>query len=257
MGIFNIFEYKLMVYMEFIDSHCHLDAFKNYDDVISRALKAGVKAMITSGCSGKNNEKTMEIAQRYAGCVFPVIGIAPQEAMDMGSFDSQLSFMKENRGRIIGVGEIGLDSHWASTPEQKARQQECFELFLEYAVSEGLPLVVHSREAEKEVLEVLMKRGADKVLLHCFSGDLSLAETAAEHGFLMSVPPVPSRGREKIVKHVPLENLLLETDAPYLGGEPAGVNASARMIADIKGVDVEEVSRVTTKSCTALFNLRC
>ncbi|MCX6776926.1 MAG: TatD family hydrolase [Candidatus Micrarchaeota archaeon] len=243
--------------MEFVDSHCHLDAFKNYDEVISKALKAGVKAIVTSGCSGKNNTKTLEIAQKYPEHVFPVIGIAPQEAMDMGNFDSALSFLKDNKARVVGVGEIGLDFRWGKTPEQTSRQRECFELFLEFALSEKLPLVVHSREAEKEVLEVIMKRGAEKVLLHCFSGDLSLAETAAEHGFLMSVPPVPSRGREKIVKQVPLENLLLETDAPYLGGEPAAVNVSARMIADIKGIDVEEVSRVTTKSCIALFNLRC
>jgi len=243
--------------MEFIDSHCHLDAFKNYDGVISKAMKAGVKAIVTSGCSGKDNMKTLEIAQKYPDYVFPVIGIAPQEAMEMSNFDPAVTFLKNNKARVVGVGEIGLDFHWGKTPEQTSRQRECFELFLEFALSEKLPLVVHSREAEKEVLEVIMKKGAEKVLLHCFSGDLSLAETAAEHGFLMSVPPVSSRGREKIVKHVPLENLLLETDAPYLGGEPAAVNVSARMIADIKGIDVEEVSRVTTKSCIALFDLRC
>lgn len=242
--------------MEFVDSHCHLDAFKNYDDVISRALKAGVKAMITSGCSGKNNEKTLEIAQKHAGCVFPAIGIAPQEAMDMESFDFQLSFIKENRSKIIGVGEVGLDFHWATTPEQKARQQECFELFLEYAVSEKLPIVVHSREAEKEVLDAVMKKGAERVLLHCFSGQLSIAESAAEHGFLISVPPVPSRTREKIIKHIPLENLLLETDAPYLGGEPADIKSSAELVASIKGAELGEVCSITTRNCIALFNIR-
>jgi len=243
--------------MEFVDSHCHLDAFKNYDEIISKALKAGVKAIVTSGCSGKDNAKTLEIAKKYPDYVFPVIGLAPQEAMDMGSFDSSLSFLKENKASIVGVGEIGLDFHWGKTLEQISRQRECFELFLEFALSEKLPLVVHSREAEKEVLEILMKRGAERVLLHCFSGDPSLAETGAEHGFFISVPPVSSLGREKIVKHVPLESLLLETDAPYLGGEPGGVNVSARMIADIKGIDIEEVSRITTESCIALFNLRC
>ena len=242
--------------MEFVDSHCHLDAFKNYDEVISKALKSGVKAIVTSGCSGKENKKTLEIAKKYPNYVFPAIGLAPQEAMDMGSFDSSLSFLKENKASIVGVGEIGLDFHWGKTPEQISRQRGCFELFLEFALSEKLPLVVHSREAEKEVLEFVMKKGAEKVLLHCFSGDLSLAETAAEHGFLISVPPVLSKGREKIIKHVSLENLLLESDAPYLGGEPSGVNVSARMIADIKGMDIEEVSRVTTSNCISLFDLK-
>ncbi len=241
--------------MEFIDSHCHLDAFKNYDEVISKALKAGVKAIVTSGCSGKDNMKTLEIARKYPNYVFPVIGIAPQEAMYMGSFDSAVSFLKENKAGVVGVGEIGLDFHWGKTPEQISKQRECFELFLDYAIFEKLPLVVHSREAEKEVLEVIMKKGAEKVLLHCFSGDSSLAETAAEHGFLISVPPVPSITREKVIKHIPLENLLLETDAPYLGKEPSEVNGAAQLVASIKELEVEEVSKATTKSCMALFNL--
>jgi TatD DNase family protein len=242
--------------MELIDSHCHLDAFKNYDAVISRALKAGVRALVTSGCSSKNMSKTLEIAQKHKGYVFPVIGIAPQEAMSMNSFDSELSFLRENKGGLVGVGEVGLDFHWGKSPGQIAKQRECFELFLEFSLSEKLPLVVHSRAAEKDVLDVLMKNGAERVLLHCFSGALSLAEMAAEHGFLISVPPVPSRTREKIIKHIPLENLLLETDAPYLGGEPSEINGSAQLVAGIKGMEVEEVSKVTTKSCVALFDLR-
>lgn len=243
--------------MEFIDSHCHLDAFRNYEDVISRAVNTGVEAIITSGCSGKNNNKTLEIAQKHPDYVFPVIGVAPQEAMSMTEFGSQLSFLKENKDKLAGVGEVGLDFHWARTPEQISRQRESFGLFLEFSLSEKLPLVVHSREAEKEVLDTLMKKDAEKVLLHCFSGPLALAEMAAEHGFLISIPPVTSRTREKIIKHIPLENLLLETDAPYLGGEPSNIAESARLVAGIKCLDVEEVSRVTTKSCIALFNLRC
>ena len=241
--------------MQFIDSHCHLDAFKNYDEVIRRAQKAGVGALVTSGCSGKDNRKTIEIARKYPAYVFAVAGVAPQEAMSMEKFDTQLSFLRENRNLVVGVGEIGLDFQWAKTPAQKARQQECFELFTEFALSEKLPLVIHSRAAEKEVLDMLMKRDAEKVLLHCFSGQPSLAEMAAEHGFLISVPPVPSTNRERIIKHIPLENILLETDAPYLGGEPSEIGRSARLVADIKGVEVGEVSSVTTKSCIALFNL--
>jgi TatD DNase family protein len=243
--------------MEFIDSHCHLDAFRNYEEVIPRALKADVKAMITSGCSGKNNQKTLQIAEKYPNLIFPVLGVAPQEAIDMESFERQLSFIKQNRDKIIGVGEIGLDFHWAKTPTQKTKQQECFEIFLEYALSEKLPLVIHSREAEKEVLEAVMRAGAERVLLHCFSGALSLAESAAEHGFLLSIPPTPSAARERIIKHIPLENLLLESDAPYLGKEPAEVRSSARLIEGVKGVGVEEISRVTTNNCITLFNLRC
>lgn len=241
--------------MEFIDSHCHLDAFKNYDEMISRALKAGVKAIITSGCSAKNNSKTLEIAQKYPASVFAVVGLAPQEAMSMNNFDAELLFLKESRSKVIGVGEVGLDLHWAKSAEDVERQRRCFELFLDYSISEKLPVVVHSRDAEKEVLEILMKKGAEKVLLHCFSGPLSIAESAAEHGFLLSVPPVPSRTREKVIKHIPLENLILETDAPYLGKEPSEVSGSAQLVASIKELEVEEVSRVTTKSCAALFRL--
>jgi TatD DNase family protein len=242
--------------MEFIDSHCHLDAFKNYDEVISRASKSRIKALITSGCSVKSNSKTIEIAQKYPAFVFPVIGIAPQEAMVMSSIDAELSFLRGNRDKVVGVGEIGLDFHWAKSPAEVSRQHDCFERFLEFSLSEKLPVVVHSRDAEKEVLDILMKKGAERVLLHCFSGQLSIAESAAEHGFLISIPPISSKTREKIIKYIPLENLLLETDAPYLGGEPCEVNGSAQLIASIKELEVEEISKVTTKSCIALFNLR-
>ncbi|NYZ76453.1 TatD family hydrolase [Candidatus Micrarchaeota archaeon] len=242
--------------MQFIDSHCHLDAFKNYDEVVSRALKSGVKAIITSGCSVNSKNKTIEIAQKYPSCVFPVIGVAPQEAMSMNSFDSELSFLRDNKLKVIGVGEVGLDFHWAKSPEEVSKQRECFELFLDYSISEKLPVVVHSRDAEKDVLDILMKKGAERVLLHCFSGQLSIAESAAEHGFLISIPPVPSRTREKVIKHIPLENLLLETDAPYLGKEPSDVDDSAQLVASIKELEVEEVSKATTKSCMALFNMR-
>jgi TatD DNase family protein len=242
--------------MEFIDSHCHLDAFKNYDEVVSRAMKSGVKAIITSGCSLKDVGKTMEIAQKYPSFVFPVIGIAPQEAVSMENFDSGLSFLRNNRDKVIGVGEVGLDFHWAKSQAEVSKQHDCFELFLEFSLSEKLPIVVHSRDAEKEVLDTLLKRGAERVLLHCFSGPLSIAESAAEHGFLISVPPVPSRTREKVIKHIPLENLLLETDAPYLGKEPSEVNGSAQLVAGIKELEVEEVSKATTRSCIALFNMR-
>ncbi|MEM3555785.1 MAG: TatD family hydrolase [Candidatus Micrarchaeia archaeon] len=242
--------------MHFIDSHCHLDAFKNYEEIISKALEAGVKTMITCGCSKGDNTPTLRIAERYPDNVFAVIGIAPQEAMDSDSFDSTISFLKNNRKRIVGVGEIGLDFHWAKTPEKAGKQRNSFELLLNFAISEKLPVVIHSREAEEEVIDILLRSGVERVLLHCFSGSLSLAEKAAEHGFFISIPPTPSRTRERIIKHIPLENLLLESDAPYLAGEPSGVISSAELIAGIKEVNIEEVAEITARNCINLFNLR-
>lgn len=237
--------------MKLIDSHCHLDAFKNHDKIVSAALKSGVKAIITSGCSG-NNHKTLELARKYPNYIFPVIGVAPQEAVSM---PPDLLFLKENRKTIIGIGEVGLDFHWAKNPDQVSKQRNCFELLLHYAVSEKLPLVVHSREAEEEVIDMLLKNNAEKVLLHCFSGNLLLAEKAVEHGFFISIPPIPSRRREKIIKHIPLQNLMLETDAPYLGKEPSDVIHSAELVASIKCVEMDEVCEVTTRNCINLFGL--
>ncbi|MEM3030277.1 MAG: TatD family hydrolase, partial [Candidatus Micrarchaeia archaeon] len=150
---------------------------------------------------------------------------------------------------------VGLDGKYGRTEEERAGQRECFEAFVEKALEKNLPLVIHSRQAEREVLEVLAERRAERVLLHCFSGKAEQALEAAERGFLFSIPPVSSKERRKIAREIPLEKLLLESDAPYLGREPTDILKSAQIIAGEKGLEVETVVAATAENARRFYGL--
>jgi len=240
--------------MDLIDAHAHLHLIKNIGEAIEKAKKNGVKAVLACGYSYEANKKILELSRNFH-IAKPIIGTDPQVAMELHDFSKEFGLVKENKSTIRGVGEIGLDFKYAKTNEQIKKQYECFELFLDFAVSENLPVVVHSRKAEEEVLSFLVEKGAKKVMLHCFSGSLELALKAIERGYYISIPPIPSSTREKIIKHAQLESLMLETDAPFIGKEPSEVVKSAEMVARIKNISIEEVARVTTKSCIELFKL--
>jgi TatD DNase family protein len=240
--------------MSLIDAHAHLHLIKDIEGAIERAKKCNVKAILACGYSYEANRKVLELPKKFP-IVKPIIGTDPQAAMESNDLSKELELIRENKDNIRGIGEIGLDFKYAKTEEQLKKQYTCFEIFTDFAVLENLPLVVHSREAEKEVLEFLIKKEANKVMLHCFSGSFELALKAVEKGYYISIPPISSSTREKIIKHVPLESLMLETDAPFIGKEPSDVIKSAEMIAKTKGVNIEEVANTTTNNCVKLFNL--
>jgi len=240
--------------MEFIDAHAHLHLIKDIEGAIERAKNCSVKVILACGYSSKANRDILELSRKFPS-VKPIIGTDPQAAMELSDFSKELKLIGENMKEITGIGEVGLDLKYGKTNEQIKRQYECFELFVNFAISENLPLVVHSRKAEREVLELLVKKRASKVMLHCFSGPLELALKAVENGYYLSIPPISSSTREKIIKHISLESLMLETDAPFIGKEPSEVIKSAEMIARTKKISIDEVASVTTENCIKLFNL--
>jgi len=239
----------------FIDAHAHLDEVKELAPVLKKSRDAGCRAIVSSGYSFESSKKNLGIAKANPGFVYAVIGVSPQAAMDLepSEFEKQLAFIRENAGSAVAIGEIGLDFHWAKTDEQVEREYKAFEAQVDLALEKNLPIVIHSRKAEEEALEVLARKKAGLVMLHFFSGKPETALSAVDRGFMVSFPPLKSRNRSKTAKKIPLENIVLETDCPYVYPDPTGVLVSAEIVARAKGILIEEVLKTTSENTARFF----
>ncbi len=251
-----------------IDTHCHLD-MEQFDndrsEVVKRAEESYVQYIINPGSDRRGNIKGLELAKKYAH-VFSAIGIHPHDAntLDGELFEELKRWTKEPK--VVAVGEIGLDYHYLHSP--KGIQIEAFRKQIALARSRELPIIVHSRDAKRDTLRVLREEMEDSLgVLHCFSGDADMAKKAMELGLYISIAgPVTFKNAStlrEIAKIVPDEFLLLETDAPYLSpvplrgkrNEPANLKHTARVVADIRGVDVADLARITTLNAMRLFRI--
>ena len=251
-----------------IDSHTHLemeDFDGDRDAVVERARQAGVTSMITVGTSLAYCRKALDLAGRYPE-VYVAVGIHPHDAKDIdkGTYDALRELAK--REKVVAYGEIGLDFFRNLSPRQV--QLERFGEQLELAEEIGLPVIIHDRAAHQETLEMLGARpGKLGGVIHCFSGDRTMAKQCLDLGFAISVPGTVTFDKaeelQRVVEYVPLECLLVETDAPYLApqphrgkrNEPAYVAKTAAKIAELKGLSYEEVACRTAENARALFGL--
>lgn len=245
-----------------VDCHCHLEDAEfdsDRDQVISRALEKNV-IMITSGLGLEDAQKSLQISGKYPN-IYCTVGFAPYSD---GPIEPIVEFIKQNHKKLVGIGEVGLDFYWQKEESQHNTQIERFERFIELSKQLDLPLVIHSRSAGKYAIELLSKHGVRRVMMHAFDGKVGHALDGAELGYYFSIPPsvVGSAQKQKLVAALPLDNLLLETDAPVLGpdrntrNEPANVHISAEKIAEIKSVDVEQVLELTFNNAKELFRLK-
>jgi TatD DNase family protein len=249
--------------MLLVDVHAHLDYSKfdsDRDEVVGRAKSAGVLT-ITSALGPEGIGKTLLLLERYHE-LKATFGLAPTElASDV--IDETRRLIREHRERIVGLGEVGLDYHWVKELNRRKEEQVNFQSFIELAQELHLPMVIHSRDAEEDVLRIL-KENDVSALLHCFSGSVELALDAAASGHLISIPTsvVHSSGKQRLAKDLPLESIVLETDAPYLSpqpktrNEPANVAASCEKIASIKGINPDAVASATTQNAVRFFDLK-
>ncbi|MCX7817351.1 MAG: TatD family hydrolase [Syntrophales bacterium] len=251
-----------------IDSHIHLEMEefnKDRAEVIKRAEHAGVEAMITVGTTVEDCYKAVEIANSFK-CVYAAVGIHPHETKEINdnTYESLRKLCKNKK--VVAFGEIGLDFFRDLSPRHI--QTWRFREQLELASELDLPVIIHDREAHSQVLEILRKwNGKRGGVIHCFSGNLRMAEEFINLGFYISIAgPVTYAKKEKlreVVRSVPLERILIETDAPYLPpqpfrgkrNEPAYIGHTARKIAEIKEVPLEEVDRITSINARLLFCL--
>lgn len=262
-----------------IDTHCHLDMYdEDRDAVIHRAKEAGIEALITIGSEPKSNAINLSIAEQY-DLVYVSVGIHPHDAKDFtDETQNQLRTWATGSpqpdspliphpsslpSKIVAIGETGLDYHYDHSPRDM--QKEVFKKHLALAKETGLPVIVHSREAKEDTLNILKESGITKGVLHCFSGDIDMAEKAMEMGLYISIAgPVTfkkAKSLQEIVTKIPDDYLLTETDAPFLApeplrgkkNEPAFMIHTIKNIAELRGVRPEDIDRITTLNAKRLF----
>ncbi len=251
-----------------IDSHCHLDFPELAQDepgVLARAREAGVAGMLTIGTRLDQFERVRAVAERHAN-IWCSVGVHPHEAKDEGQRAPDRLIEAARHAKVVGIGETGLDFFYEHSPRDL--QAESFRTHIAAARQTGLPLIVHTRDADGEtgdILEDEYGKGAFAGLLHCFSSGADVARRALALGFYISISGIvtfkaadPLRA---IVRDIPLSRLLVETDAPYLApipkrgktNEPAFVTHTAAKVAELKGIGIAELHAATTDNFFRLF----
>jgi TatD DNase family protein len=258
----------------FVDSHAHIDgeAFDaDRGDVIERARAAGVRAILTVGTGDPHAgelERAVEAAEMF-DCVYAAAGVHPHDAkLFDDAAEERLSKLVRASPRVVAWGEIGLDYHYDHSPRDV--QREVFRRQLRLAREADLPVIIHSREADEDTVEILEDewRGAARAgVLHCFGGGARMAERALALGFYVSFAGnVTFKNAEplrEVARTIPLDRLLVETDCPFLApvplrgrrNEPAFVVETARRLAELRGESVEEIGRATSENFARLFGV--
>ncbi|RLE78058.1 MAG: hypothetical protein DRJ56_00885 [Thermoprotei archaeon] len=251
--------------MELIDVHCHVHSSDFDADraaVLARARESGVVAIITSTLRYGEIGRALQLAEEYRGYVYVSVGLDPT-VFDPAEASRVASFIEEHADRIVAVGEVGLDFLRVTSPVLRSLQVQNLLRWARLADGCDLPLVVHSRRAGRWAIRALVSAGCSRVIMHAFDGSLRDALAGERAGFLFSVPPsvLTSRRKQELVRALELESLLLESDAPALGptrgerNEPANVARAAACISRLKGVELEEVAKVTTRNAKSILRL--
>ena len=255
--------------MMFADSHCHLNykgMFEQQGDVLARARSRGVGAMLNISTRESEWDAVVATAEREPD-VWASIGIHPHEADQHPNVDIARLVDRAAHPRIVGIGESGLDYYYDHS--DRARQQASFRSHIGACRETGLPLIVHTRDAEEDTLAILrdeMKQGAFTGVIHCFTASGAFADAALELGFYISISGIVTfknaRDLQETAARLPIERLLIETDAPFLApvphrgkpGEPAFVADTATFLAQLRGEAIEELAARTADNFFSLFN---
>jgi TatD DNase family protein len=257
--------------MTYFDTHAHLDLPPLCDaeeDVVRRAREAGVTRIVTVGIDPDSGEKAVAVAHRHTG-VYAAVGLHPHDAKAMSAETMEHIERLSRCDKVVAIGETGLDFFRDRSPRDV--QRAAFREQIRLARRRNLPVVVHDRDAHEEILAILAEENASAVggIIHCFSGDYDMARRAVGMNFLVSVPGAitykGSAAQAEAIRKIPLEKLLIETDAPFLAplphrgkpNEPSYVPLVAQRIAEIKGVFAEDAARVTTLNALRTFRIPC
>lgn len=251
-----------------VDSHCHLD-FPEFapelDAVVARAREVGIGTMLTIGTSLERFPGVLAVAERYPD-VWCSVGVHPHEAEKEGQGTPDRLIELARHPKVVGIGETGLDYFYEHSPRQQ--QIDSFRAHIAASRATGLPLIVHTRDADQDTADILSEeyaKGAFPGLIHCFSSTRVVSEKAVELGFSISISGIvtfkPAEDLRTIVRDLPLDRLLVETDSPYLApvpkrgkrNEPAFVAHTAAKVAELKGLGVAELAKTTSANFFRLF----
>lgn len=258
----------------FVDSHAHIDGPEfdsDREEVIQRAQAAGISTILNVGTGDPHSgalERAVALSEKY-DCVYTAIGTHPHDArLHDDAADKRIRDLISQSPRVIGWGEIGLDFHYDNSPRDA--QMAVFRQQLKSARELDLPVIVHTREAEDETIEILRAewKGSRRAgIMHCFSGTLELARQAVELGFLISFSGIvtfkKAEDLKAVAREAPLDSLLIETDCPFLApvpyrgkrNEPAFVIEVARCLAELKGLEMAEMARITSANFFRVFEI--
>lgn len=252
-----------------VDVHCHLD-HPDYDDlelVLQRAKEAGVVKIVSNGLNENSNQRVLDLAKRY-DIIKPALGLYPTcllerdyEGYPGSGADIEKITNQIKNNDIAAVGEIGLD-YIDVSDEEKAIMKAAFVRMIRLAKEKNIPVIIHSRKAELECIEILEQEQVKKVIMHCFTGKLALVKRIAKNGWYLSIPTAVVRNEQfqNNVKAMPLCNILTETDGPYMAPEPrtrnesANISKSIKTIAKLKGIDEKEAIQAVFMNYQRVFN---
>lgn len=253
-----------------IDSHCHLDMNDYKDDldtILARAKAHGIHSIISIGIDEESSMAAIELAKKYS-IIKASVGVHPHdvEQIDDCTYERLKKLITQNREHVVGYGEIGLD--YAKLYAEATLQRKAFREQLLLAKELNLPVIIHDREAHDDTIEILehIHPFPSRGVMHCFSGDIKLAEKVIALGFLVSIPGVVTFKNgvvlQEVAANIPLDSLILETDGPFLApvpwrgkrNEPAYLLYTAEKIAQLRGISMEEVADQTSKNVAKLFN---
>jgi TatD DNase family protein len=249
------------------DTHAHLylEEFEHdLDKVIGRALESGVKRIFLPNLDSSSVKDMLRLCEQYKGICFPMLGLHPTSVKE--NYCEELNFIKEqlSSNQVIAVGEIGIDLYWDKTFLKE--QQVVFRKQLNWAKERALPVVIHARDSFDEIFEVMDQEYTPdlKGVFHSFTGNRDHVKKILSYGFYLGINGIvtfKNSGLDRVVEEIPLEKLLIETDAPFLAPTPyrgkrnesSYVAKVAEKIADIKQVDMEELANISTQNALSLF----
>ena len=248
----------------FTDTHCHIysEYYSDIDAIIKTSIDKGVNRFINNGCSPKTNKEVLELIDKYSN-MYGALGIHPEEVENYTLED--IKYIEENiaNKKIIAIGEIGLDYHYGK--DTKEKQIELFELQLKLAEKYHMPIIVHSRDATLDTMNILKKYNVVGTI-HSFSGSLETAKEYIKMGYLIGINGVitfKNCNLKDIVINLPLTNIVLETDSPYLTpipdrgkqNNPGYVKEVAEFVANLYGISMEELAHITNQNIKRMYNI--
>lgn len=251
------------------DTHVHLNARQYIDDreeVIQRAYDAGVTQMVVVGFDRETIPLAIEIAEEHES-IYAAVGWHPVDAIDCTDDDLEWIERLSTHPKVVAIGEMGLDYHWEKS--SKEVQKEVFRKQIRLAKRVNMPIIIHNREATRDIIDILQEEDASEVggIMHCYNDSADYVQKCLDMNFYISLGgPVTFKNAplpKEVAKVVPLEKLLIETDAPFLAphpkrgkrNEPSYVTLVAEQIADLRGITYEEVCKATTENARKLYKI--
>ncbi|MEK6825452.1 MAG: TatD family hydrolase [Nanoarchaeota archaeon] len=244
----------------FIDIHCHLEMLPHTAEVIERAKKASVNTILTQGVNPETNRAALVLADKYPE-VKACLGIYPIDALKMSDkeIDTEIAFIIKNKKRIIAIGEVGMD--FKEDEKEHERQKKIFTKMIELSLELNIPVIVHSRKAELECIELLESLKVKKVIMHCFCGKWNLIQRIQKNGWFLTVPTSVTKAEQfqRVASEITFAQLFCETDAPFLHpekkwpNEPALVVESYKKIAELRGMSLNQIAEAVMENYVMFF----